>query len=173
MILKTLYDKITTMRQNLTNIKEVNIEDVEHFYVVGSTTKEGLLEGRSNVKLDLKKVSSEGGGGDTQPSEFNAKEFGDEVVNFMFGEDMPESLVYPDTYVFYYAASQEFRTPSSAAEFTAAMYYELLVPIYSDVPDNDEYVVVRNFNPATVGQTTDTEIPFDGETYHIFTVADH
>lgn len=52
------------MRQNLTNIKEVNIEDVEHFYVVGSTTKEGLIEGRSNVKLDLKKVGG-GEGGDT------------------------------------------------------------------------------------------------------------
>lgn len=51
------------MRQNLTNVKEIDIKDVEHFYVVGSTTKEGLIEGKSNVKVDLKGAISAGGEG--------------------------------------------------------------------------------------------------------------
>lgn len=49
------------MRQNLTNVSSVDINSVDHFYVVGSTTKEGLIEGRSNVKIDLKKAFAEGG----------------------------------------------------------------------------------------------------------------
>ena len=50
------------MRQNLINIPAVDIKDVDHLYIVGSTTKEGLIEGRSNVKIDLKKaVTGEGG----------------------------------------------------------------------------------------------------------------
>ena len=52
------------MRQNLTNIHEVDINSVEHFYVIGSTTKDGLIDGRSNVKLDIKTVSAGGGGGE-------------------------------------------------------------------------------------------------------------
>jgi hypothetical protein len=47
------------MRQNLTNITEVNIEDVEHFYVVGTKNRDGILAG--NYKVDIKKLS--GGGG--------------------------------------------------------------------------------------------------------------
>ena len=49
------------MRQNLTNIHEVDINSVEHFYVIGSTTKDGLIDDRSNVKLDIKTVSAGGG----------------------------------------------------------------------------------------------------------------
>ena len=49
------------MRQNLTNVTEAQLDKVDSFYVVGSTTKEGLLEGRSNVKIDLKKAVAEGG----------------------------------------------------------------------------------------------------------------
>ena len=51
------------MRQNLTNVKETQLDKVDSFYIVGSTTKEGLIEGRSNVKIDLKKAIAEGGGG--------------------------------------------------------------------------------------------------------------
>ena len=50
------------MRQNLTNVTEAQLDKVDSFYVVGSTTKEGLIEGRSNVKIDLKKAVAEGGG---------------------------------------------------------------------------------------------------------------
>ena len=57
------------MRQNLTNLSTVNIEDVDHFYIVGSTTKEGLIEGKSNVKLDLKKAASGGGGTSSEDAE--------------------------------------------------------------------------------------------------------
>lgn len=57
------------MRQNLTNVKEIDIKDVEHFYVVGSVTKDGLLEGKSNVKLDLKKAASGGGGASSEDAE--------------------------------------------------------------------------------------------------------
>lgn len=31
------------MRQNLTNVKETQLDKVDSFYVVGSTTKEGLI----------------------------------------------------------------------------------------------------------------------------------
>lgn len=51
------------MRQNLTNVSSVDINSVDHFYVVGSTTKEGLIEGKSNVKVDLKDAISAGGEG--------------------------------------------------------------------------------------------------------------
>lgn len=49
------------MRHNLTNIAETQLDKVDSFYVVGSTTKDGLIEGRSNVKIGLKKAISEGG----------------------------------------------------------------------------------------------------------------
>lgn len=49
------------MRHNLTNIAETQLDKVDSFYVVGSTTKEGLIEGRSNVKIDLKKAISDSG----------------------------------------------------------------------------------------------------------------
>lgn len=51
------------MRQNLTNIAAKDLESLEHFYIVGSTTKEGLLDESSNVKIDLKKELAEAGGG--------------------------------------------------------------------------------------------------------------
>ena len=54
------------MRQNLTNVSSVDINSVDHFYVVGSTTKEGLIEGKSNVKVDLKDAISAGGGGSSK-----------------------------------------------------------------------------------------------------------
>lgn len=86
------------MRQNLTNIKEVNIEDVEHFYVVGSTTKEGLIEGRSNVKLDLKKV----GGGENASEDTSEEAFLFQVLTiingtrgFYFDENITQSYVVP------------------------------------------------------------------------------
>lgn len=46
------------MKQNLTNIPEVDINDVNAFYVVGSTHKDGIL-GNENYKLNLKSL---GGG---------------------------------------------------------------------------------------------------------------
>lgn len=52
------------MRQNLTNIAAKDLESLEHFYIVGSTTKEGLLDESSNVKIDLKKELAEAGGGE-------------------------------------------------------------------------------------------------------------
>lgn len=54
------------MRHNLTNVAETQLDKVDSFYVVGSTTKDGLIEGRSNVKIDLKKAVAEGGGGSTE-----------------------------------------------------------------------------------------------------------
>lgn len=48
------------MKQNLTNIPEVDINDVNAFYVVGSTHKDGIL-GNENYKLNLKSLG--GGGG--------------------------------------------------------------------------------------------------------------
>lgn len=47
------------MKQNLTNIPEVKLNDVEHFYVMGSRHKDGIL-GVENQKVDLKEL---GGGG--------------------------------------------------------------------------------------------------------------
>lgn len=52
------------MRQNLTNIAAKDLESLEHFYIVGSTTKEGLLDESTNVKIDLKKELAEAGGGE-------------------------------------------------------------------------------------------------------------
>lgn len=52
------------MRQNLTNVAETQLDRVDCFYIVGSTTKEGLLDESSNVKIDLKKELAEAGGGE-------------------------------------------------------------------------------------------------------------
>lgn len=71
------------MRQNLTNVKEIDIKDVEHLYVVGSTMKEGLLEGKSNVKLDLKKAVSEGGGTSSEDAEKMYEAFFGQVPYFL------------------------------------------------------------------------------------------
>lgn len=45
------------MKENLTNIKRVDLSEVDHFYIMGSTRKDGLL-GVGNVKLDLKALAS-------------------------------------------------------------------------------------------------------------------
>lgn len=50
------------MKQNLTNIPEVKLNDVEHFYVMGSRHKDGIL-GIENQKVDLKEL----GGGRHRP----------------------------------------------------------------------------------------------------------
>lgn len=50
------------MKQNLANIPEVDIKDVNAFYVVGSTHKDGIL-GNENYKLNLKLL----GGGERRP----------------------------------------------------------------------------------------------------------
>lgn len=59
------------MRQNLTNIAAKDLESLEHFYIVGSTTKEGLLDESTNVKIDLKKELAEAGGGGEEGGNFN------------------------------------------------------------------------------------------------------
>lgn len=59
------------MRQNLTNIAAKDLESLEHFYIVGSTTKEGLLDESTNVKIDLKKELAEAGGGGEEGGSFN------------------------------------------------------------------------------------------------------
>lgn len=84
------------MRQNLTNVKEIDIKDVEHFYVVGSTTKEGLLEGKSNVKLDLKKAASGGGGTSSEDAEkmYEAL-FGQTPYVFIMPEGEEEPALVP------------------------------------------------------------------------------
>lgn len=41
------------MRQKYTKIPEVTLEDVDHFYVLGSQYDDGIL-GQANLKLDLK-----------------------------------------------------------------------------------------------------------------------
>ena len=46
------------MKDNLSNIPELNLEDTEHFYVVGTKNRDGVLAG--NYKVDIKKLS--GGG---------------------------------------------------------------------------------------------------------------
>lgn len=50
------------MKQNLTNVPEVKLNDVEHFYVMGSRHKDGIL-GVENQKVDLKEL---GGGADIE-----------------------------------------------------------------------------------------------------------
>lgn len=59
------------MRHNLTNIAETQLDKVDSFYVVGSTTREGIIEGKSNVKIDLKKAVAEGGSDGGGASKFN------------------------------------------------------------------------------------------------------
>lgn len=41
------------MKDNLSNIPELNLEDTEHFYVVGTKNRDGIL-GEYNLKTDLK-----------------------------------------------------------------------------------------------------------------------
>ena len=85
------------MRHNLTNVAETQLDKVDSFYVVGSTTKEGLIEGKSNVKIDLKKAisegggSSDGGGGDSTPTEFYIK-FKAENFGLRDGDSVPDTV---------------------------------------------------------------------------------
>lgn len=49
------------MKQNLTNVPKVNLEDVDHFYIVGCVNKDGIL-GIDNYKLDLVAAIQESSG---------------------------------------------------------------------------------------------------------------
>lgn len=84
------------MRQNLTNIAAKDLESLEHFYIVGSTTKEGLLDESTNVKIDLKKELAEAGGGSEEGGNFN-------IDDIILADDLLEKCrnlgVAPDTSV--------------------------------------------------------------------------
>lgn len=97
------------MRQNLTNVKETQLDKVDSFYIVGSTTKEGLIEGRSNVKIDLKKAVAEGGGGG------GGSEDAQKLFEMFFGQ-VP--------YVFYNGAPEGY-DPSPITEYSTEELLEL------------------------------------------------
>lgn len=46
------------MKQNLVHIPQVDLKDVEHFWVVGSQYKDGILD-QDNLKVDLKNYTKE------------------------------------------------------------------------------------------------------------------
>lgn len=46
------------MKDNLSNIPELNLDSAEHFYVVGTKNRDGILAG--NYKVDIKKGSESG-----------------------------------------------------------------------------------------------------------------
>ena len=50
------------MKDNLSNIPELNLDSAEHFYVVGTKNRDGVLAG--NYKVDLKKLSGGGNSGE-------------------------------------------------------------------------------------------------------------
>ena len=56
------------MKQNLTNIPEVNLSDVKEFWVLGSQHKDGIL-GEYNLKMNVKAALS----GDTNNSGGNTE----------------------------------------------------------------------------------------------------
>lgn len=110
------------MRQNLTNVKEIDIKDVEHFYVVGSTTKEGLLEGKSNVKLDLKKAASGGGGTSSEDAE--------RMYEALFGQTPYLVVALPDSSVDVVPLYEIFEGINSDAEITNhAFIYKSSTPV--------------------------------------------
>lgn len=152
------------MRQNLTNIQEVSLENVEHFYVVGSTTKEGLLEGRSNVKIDLKKAVAEGGGGGGEQS-FDAKKFGDDVVKQLYDSDL-ESLVFPDLYMT--PENGNLVSITSAEMFAANLNRASVIPLYASIPDSDNKVITVMFITEIVRDCDRFPNTIDGETYYVF-----
>lgn len=151
------------MRQNLTNVKETQLDKVDSFYIVGSTTKEGLIEGRSNVKIDLKKAVAEGGGGE-QP--FDAKKFGDDVVKQLYDSDL-EFLVFPDLYLI--PLENSVVAPDSAEMFAASLITQNPVtPLYASFPDSGEDIIARNFNRLPVTNRDFLTVDMDGKTYYIF-----
>lgn len=108
------------MRQNLTNVKEIDIKDVEHFYVVGSTTKEGLIEGKSNVKLDLKKAVSEGGGTSSEDAE--------KMYEALFGQ-VPYLPVESEEEVVMVPLYEFFTTDIGADTERGTLYYKSSTPV--------------------------------------------
>lgn len=149
----------------MTNVKETQLDKVDSFYIVGSTTKEGLIEGRSNVKIDLKKAVAEGGGGGGEQS-FDAKKFGDDVVKQLYDSDL-ESLVFPDLYV-----TLENGNPisiTSAEMFAASIIRPSgIIPLYASIPDSDNEVITMMFTTEIVSGCDSIQGTIDGETYYSF-----
>ena len=153
------------MRQNLTNVKETQLDKVDSFYIVGSTTKEGLIEGRSNVKIDLKKAVAEGGGGGGEQS-FDAKKFGDDVVKQLYDSDL-ESLVFPDLYLTVRNGNPVSIT--SAEMFAASILGHFgIIPLYASIPDSDNEVITKAFTTEIVSECDSMQGTIDGETYYSF-----
>lgn len=163
------------MRQNLTNIAAKDLESLEHFYIVGSTTKEGLIEGRSNVKIDLKKAIAEGGGDGGGEQSFDAKKFGDDIAKYIY-TNLPDSTVFPDMYCMMEGAPNTFLgPPGSDVEFAAiisgAVKDKLIIPLYLSVPDSDKTVLVFDGDSLLSMSVTETEtaqVEVDGVTYYGF-----
>lgn len=159
------------MRQNLTNIAAKDLESLEHFYIVGSTTKEGLLDESTNVKIDLKKAVA-GGGGDSET--FDAKKFGDDLVKYIY-PDLPNSTVFPDMYCVVELPDTFSGPPESdvelAATFFGAISRKVVVPLYSNVPSSDKIIIASAsgaMEPNTVGHTQESQVEVDGTTYYVF-----
>ena len=147
------------MRQNLTNVTEAQLDKVDSFYVVGSTTKEGLIEGRSNVKIDLKKaISGSGKGGDADISLGKAliKVYGMWSNPDNIAESMPDKflIIGEGGNLFSFDTTtweEEGITPPSGQENK----YIYIIPdegsVYikeiDAVTDNDVYVQYREVHP--------------------------
>lgn len=112
-----------------------------------------------------------GGGGDSEP--FDAKKFGDDLMKYIFTDDLPSSTVFPDMYCV--AGPDTLLGPPEsdvefAAIFSGAGQDKQILPLYSSIPDSDKTVITGNIMLHAVEGTQITQEEVDGVTYHVFFV---